>query len=309
MSNNMAEIQAESARIETNWKEQTRELRSETFQMLHDYTIKIATDPSVTDKYIRVLSRFGGRFSTSNNILIVAQRPGATHMIPAYKMAGKQSPGILKKNERAVYVIEPSTGKDGKTTFYKPVALADPEQFKQLLRAEDFKVEKLTMSLKGALVALLRSSPVNIKSAETVQGGAAYDHTNQVITFQRGMTATDTFRSICREVVRSLADPKRTQTSIETEALIVTRAIADKYDIPELKQQEDLAKITVYLSSLRTEDNKLDVKAIRSELEYSRETHDRLSFTMAQKMDKEAVSRCTTEKGTGSRQPSSDLCR
>jgi hypothetical protein len=187
------------------WKQQKQEQRETVYAMIEDTTQTVARDGSAFQKYLDVQSRFD-RYSVSNALLILNQRPDATRLkeFDAWKEQG----AYIRKKESGIYILEPGEvyqREDGTTGIsYKVKKVFDVSQTGGTRRRETPAYPDDRARIK----ALMDHAPVAVRISETLPEGvnALYEPDKRDIQVRRGMSPGDIFRALAQEMAHAEMD-------------------------------------------------------------------------------------------------------
>ena len=142
--------------------------RNRCYELSEQITAAVATDSQMFQKYLDVQSRFD-RYTASNSLLILAQRPEA-QKLGDYSYWRSQGT-FVKRQERdnPVLILEPGKEyerEDGSIgTYYNAKKLYEPSQ----TSLRNYTQEKPQITEQQLIRALLSNPPVNIVPAEPDQ--------------------------------------------------------------------------------------------------------------------------------------------
>lgn len=187
------------------WKQQKQEQRETVYAMIDETTQAVAKDGNSFQKYLDVQSHFD-RYSVSNALLILNQKPDATHLkdFDSWKEQG----AYIRKKETGFYILEPGEEykrEDGTAGIsYKPKKVFDISQTggsssRKVLAYPDDRVR---------IKSLMDHAPVAVRISETLPDGvnALYQPDTREIHARRGMSAGDIFRSLAQEMAHAEMD-------------------------------------------------------------------------------------------------------
>jgi hypothetical protein len=165
----------------------------------------VAGDGNAFQKYLDVQSHFD-RYSVSNALLILNQKPDATHLkeFDAWKEQG----AYIRKKESGLYILEPGEEyqrEDGtKGISYKPKKVFDVSQTGGSRRRETPAYPDDRARIK----ALMDHAPVAVRISETLPEGvnALYEPDKRDIQVRRGMSPGDIFRALAQEMAHAELD-------------------------------------------------------------------------------------------------------
>lgn len=178
------------------WATKKQEEREQTYERIDRTCNEVNTDAAIRDGYLDVVAAFPNH-SVSNTLLILDQKPEATR-IGDVNYWSKQG-AIIKKNERAFTILEPGkeyTREDGSIgTFYNNKKVFDVSQTTARTRLPRRFDEH------AVLMAIVTKSPIAIRPSDNLGGElAVYDHANQCIHVQKGLSETQLFWALSTEL-------------------------------------------------------------------------------------------------------------
>lgn len=187
------------------WAKAKQEQREAVYTMIDDTTKTVSRDGAAFQNYLDVQSRFL-RYSVSNALLILAQKPEATRI--ADFDTWKEHGAYIRKNEKGLYIIEPGdeyTREDGSTgVSYNPKKVFDVSQTGN----ERKNVVPAYPDDRMRVKALTDHAPVPIHINDNLPGGvnAMYQPDTREIQIRRGMSAGDIFRALSQELAHAEMD-------------------------------------------------------------------------------------------------------
>lgn len=187
------------------WAKKKQEQREAVYTMIDDTAKAVAGSGAKFQEYLDLQSRFD-RYSTSNALLILAQRPTATHV--ADYDTWKEQGAYIRKRESGFYILEPSeeyTREDGTTAVgYNPKKVFDVSQTGNARRRETRPYPDDRTRLR----ALMDRAPVAVRINDELPEGinAAYMPEQREIQIRRGMDAGDIFRCLSQELAQAEMD-------------------------------------------------------------------------------------------------------
>lgn len=187
------------------WAQKKQEQRETVYAMIDETAESVAKDGAKFQSYLDVQSRFD-RYSVSNALLILAQRPYATRI--ADFDTWKEQGAFIRKKESGFYILEPGEEyqrEDGTTGIsYNPKKMFDIAQTGNSRKRETPTYPDDRTRIK----ALMDHAPVPIHIAETLQEGtnAMYLPDTREIEIRRGMDASDIFRALAQELAHAEMD-------------------------------------------------------------------------------------------------------
>lgn len=187
------------------WARKKQEQRETVYTLIDETAKAVAVDGTKFRSYLDVQSRFN-RYSVSNALLILAQRPNATAIkdFDAWKEQG----AYIRKRESGFYILEPGEEyrrEDGTTGIsYNPKKMFDAAQTGNSRRRETTVYPDDRIRIK----ALMEHAPIPIRISETLPEGvnAMYQPEAREIQIRRGMDAGDIFRTLSQELSHAEMD-------------------------------------------------------------------------------------------------------
>lgn len=186
------------------WVQQKQEQRQWTYDTIDTTTVGILQNGEQFQRYLDVQSRFD-RYSVSNALLILAQRPEATRI--ADFESWKEQGVSIRRKETGFYILEPGEEyqrDDGSTAIsYNPKKMFDIAQT---------TAKKLDQPIypddRTRIKALTDRAPVPISISETLPAEvyAIYQPDVRNIVIRRGLTAGDIFRALAQELAHAEMD-------------------------------------------------------------------------------------------------------
>ncbi|MBN2982247.1 ArdC-like ssDNA-binding domain-containing protein [Cohnella algarum] len=187
------------------WAQKKQELRQWTYETIDAATSSIAQSGDEFQCYLDVQSRFD-RYSVSNALLILAQRPEATRI--ADFDTWKEQGVFIRRKETGFYILEPGEEyrrEDGSTGIsYNPKKMFDIAQTTASQKREQPTYPDDRMRIK----ALVDRAPVPIviNDALLPEMHAIYQPDTRIIVIRRGLDAGDIFRSLAQELAHAELD-------------------------------------------------------------------------------------------------------
>lgn len=184
------------------WAQKKQELRQWTYDTIDAATTAIAQNGEQFQQYLDVQSRFD-RYSVSNALLILAQRPEATRI--ADFDTWKEQGVYIRRKETGFYILEPGEEyqrEDGtKGISYNPKKMFDIVQ----TTASPIREQPQPLDDRTRIKALMDRSPVPIAMSDTLPSDvqALYQLDSRSIVIRRGMDASDIFRSLAKELAHA----------------------------------------------------------------------------------------------------------
>lgn len=187
------------------WKQQKQEQREMVYSMIDDTAEAVAQDGTQFQSYLDVQSRFD-RYSVSNALLILAQKPNATRI--ADFDTWKEQGAYIRKKESGFYILEPGEEyqrDDGTTGIsYNLKKMFDIAQI-----GNSSKRETPTYPDDRTLIkALMDHAPVPIHISDVLSEGtnSIYQPASREILIRRGMDAGDIFHTLSQELAHAELD-------------------------------------------------------------------------------------------------------
>lgn len=187
------------------WAQKKQEQRETVYTMIDETAAAVARDGTKFQTYLDVQSRFD-RYSVSNALLILAQRPNAT-IIKDFD-TWKEQGAFIRKKESGFYILEPGEEyqrEDGSTGIsYNPKKMFDVVQTGNSRKRETPTYPDDRTRIK----ALMDHAPVPIRISETLPSGvnAMYQPDSREIQIRRGMDANSIFRALSQELAHAEMD-------------------------------------------------------------------------------------------------------
>lgn len=187
------------------WAQRKQEQREQIYAMIDETAESVAQDGDTFQKYLNLQSRFD-RYSVSNALLILAQKPDATRI--ADFDTWKEQGAYIRKKETGFYIIEPGEEyqrEDGSTgVSYNPKRMFDIAQTGNARKRETPAYPDDRSRIK----ALMDHAPVPIHAGDTLPEGvnAMYNPDVREIQVRRGMNAGDIFRALAQELAHAEMD-------------------------------------------------------------------------------------------------------
>jgi hypothetical protein len=187
------------------WAQQKKEQRELVYGMIDNAAQSVAGDGLAFQKYLDVQSQFG-RYSVSNALLILAQKPDAT-VVRDFD-SWKEQGAYIRKNEAGFYILEPGDEyerEDGTTgVSYNPKKVFDISQTGLIRRKETPAFPDERTRLK----ALMDHAPVPIIAGDTLpeRVNALYNPEAHDILVRRGMDGGSIFRALAQELTHAQLD-------------------------------------------------------------------------------------------------------
>ena len=187
------------------WAQKKQEQREAVYTMIDDTAGAVSQDGAKFQGYLDVQSRFD-RYSVSNALLILAQKPNATRI--ADFDTWKEQGAYIRKKESGFYILEPGEEyqrEDGTTGIsYNPKKMFDIAQTGNSRKRETPSYPDERTRLK----ALMDHAPVPIRISGTLPSGvnALYQPDTREIQVRRGMDASSILRALSQELAHAEMD-------------------------------------------------------------------------------------------------------
>lgn len=187
------------------WVQKKQELRQWTYQTIDDMTQALMNSGDTFQQYLDIQSRFD-RYSVSNAMLILAQRPDATRI--ADFEAWKEQGVYIRRKETGFYILEPGEEyrrEDGSTGIhYNPKKMFDIAQ----TTANSKQEQRVFPDERTRIKALIDRAPVPIGIGDALPPDvhALYQPEQRGITIRRGLGAGDIFRALAQELTHAELD-------------------------------------------------------------------------------------------------------
>ena len=187
------------------WAQKKQEQREAVYAMIDETATAVAQDGNAFQKYLDVQSRFD-RYSVSNALLILAQKPEATRI--ADFDTWKDQGAYIRKKESGFYIIEPGEEyqrQDGSTGIsYNPKKMFDISQTGNSRKRET----PVYPDERTRIKALLAHAPVSVRISDTLPSGvnALYQPDKREIQIRRGLDANHIFRALAQELAQAEMD-------------------------------------------------------------------------------------------------------
>lgn len=187
------------------WAQKKQGLRQWAYETIDAATTAIAQSGDEFQRYLDVQSRFD-RYSVSNALLILAQRPEATRI--ADFDTWKEQGVFIRRKETGFYILEPGEEyrrEDGSTGIsYNLKKMFDIAQTTANTKREQPAYPDDRMRIK----ALMDRAPVPIVIGDALppEAHALYQPDMRNIVIRRGLDAGDIFRSLAQELAHAELD-------------------------------------------------------------------------------------------------------
>jgi len=265
------------------WAERKQAERQAVYA-LADTAAEAVRDGGKFQEYLDVQARFD-RYSATNVLLILAQKPGATQIkdYDGWREAGAS----IRRREKGISILEPGreyerdNGSIGVTYNVKKVF--DISQTTAKIRKEP----AVSVDERLLIKALIHRPPVPIRMEDTLAGsrGAAYDYGERIIFVRRGLEAADLFRCVSLALAHAEIASQREDYSYEEAdfaACGVSYLLCKKYGIDTGGCQ---------FAELPAELRESDAREIREALNEIRDVADRISGRMYRILEQDSKGR------------------
>ncbi|WP_214625798.1 hypothetical protein [Paenibacillus agaridevorans] len=187
------------------WVQKKQELRQWTYDTIDTATLQVAQSGEAFQRYLDVQSRFD-RYSVSNALLILAQKPEATRIgdFESWKEQGV----FIRRKETGFYILEPGESyqrEDGSTAIsYNPKKMFDISQ----TTAPQKQDQSFLPDERTRIKALIERAPVPIAMSDSLpqEMHALYQPDTRSIIIRRGLDAGDIFRALAQELAYAELD-------------------------------------------------------------------------------------------------------
>jgi len=246
------------------WAQKKKEQRETVFAMIDKATEDIARNGAAFQRYLNIQSQFD-RYSVSNALLILVQRPDATRI--ADFDTWKEQGAYIRRNETGFYILEPGDEyqrDDGSTGIsYNPKKMFDISQTGgSRKRATSAYPDERTR-----LKALIDHAPVRIEASDTLPEGvdAKYRPDERDIQIRPGMNAGDIFRALSRELAHAemdRGDGSYDRAMYEFHAECVSYMLCRKYGV-ETEGHYSFDDVPEKLSGIEPKEIRTELSAIK----------------------------------------------
>lgn len=263
------------------WAQKKKEQRETVFGMIDKATEDIARNGVAFQRYLNIQSQFD-RYSVSNALLILAQRPDATCI--ADFDTWKEQGAYIRRNETGFYILEPGDEyhrEDGSTGIsYNPKKMFDISQ----TGGSRKRGTQAYPDDRTRLKALIDHAPVRIEASETLSAGVAaqYRPDERDIQIRPGMNAGDIFRALSRELSHAemdRGDGAYDRAMYEFHAECVSYMLCRKYGV-ETEGHYSFDDVPEILSGI-------EPKEVRTELSAMKEAMSEISGRMNRMLAKQ----------------------
>jgi len=187
------------------WAQKKQEQREAVYALIDEAATAVAQDGDTFQKYLNVQSRFD-RYSVSNALLILAQKPEATRI--ADFDTWKEQGAYIRKKESGFYILEPGEEyqrQDGSTGIsYNPKKMFDISQTGNSRKRET----PVHPDERTRIKALLAHAPVPVRISDALPSGvnALYQPDTREIQIRHGLDANHIFRALAQELAQAEMD-------------------------------------------------------------------------------------------------------
>lgn len=214
------------------WMQKKQELRQWTYETIDATTVEVVQTSEQLQQYLDVQSRFG-RYSVSNALLIMAQRPEATRIadFDGWKVMGYH----IRRKETGFYILEPGETykrEDGSTAVsYNPKKMFDVAQ----VIGEKPALTSLPDE-RTCIKALMHRTPVPVQMGDALPADkhALYQADVRQIVIRRGLSAGDIFRSLAKELAHAEIDQGKadySRSEHQTQAYSVAYMLSKQFGV------------------------------------------------------------------------------
>ncbi|MEY8367312.1 ArdC-like ssDNA-binding domain-containing protein [Anaerovoracaceae bacterium 42-11] len=182
------------------YKEHKRKEREDAYHLVQTQFDAVIENPKKLEQYLNLQSTFD-RYSVSNVMLILAQRPNATKL-KEYD-GWRETGAYIQKGAKGISILEPYSyqKEDGSEGIgYNLKKVFDISQTTSI----DIK-RKPVLPEKQILRAVIAKAPVEVRAAEEhicSEQPARFDEAQQVIYLKRGLDAETFFKGLTQEVAK-----------------------------------------------------------------------------------------------------------
>ena len=194
------ETGAQKQYSQEEYKEHKRKEREDAYHLVQAQFDAVIESPKKLEQYLNLQSTFD-RYSVSNVMLILAQRPTATKL---KEYAGWAENGAyIQKGAKGISILEPYTyqKEDGSEGIgYNLKKVFDISQTTSI----DTK-RKPVLTEKQILRAVIAKAPVEVRADNEQtysEQPARFDEAQQVIYLKRGLAAESFFKGLTQEVAK-----------------------------------------------------------------------------------------------------------
>jgi len=258
------------------WAAQKQQERENLYALADETALGVAADPARFTQYLDAQARLD-RYSATNVLLVLAQRPEATQLGSFDYWKQKQCP--VQAGQTGVSIFEPhrytkedgtpGTGYDVKKVF--DVSQVDTRRLRPAPAPQPTE--------RQLLAALIAASPVKIAGADELPDGGKMmiDPDSGAITVQRGMEFADKFCCVAQGVtIAHLLGGPDSQLDTAFSAQCATYVLCKKYGVDT--QGIDFSSAPRVFGGL-------DAQAVRGELTQIRDAAEDISRLMAPQLE------------------------
>lgn len=245
------------------WAAKKQTERQEAYDLIDLISSKIIQgDHKALENYLGTQGRFD-RYSVANALLISAQMPDATELRD-YN-AWQQNRIRLNRGARKVSILEPGkeyTRQDGSTAVsYNAKSLYDISQ----TTARNQRRPNDQPSMRELVSALIDASPVPFQPAADLQMNAIYNRDTKVIKIKTGLSETDLFRSMAKEVAAAIfVEIGEDPTTIHYKQDGIGAMLGSRYGL-EIEPSK-IAKLSEYYKGFDAKELRQELNAMRNVL-------------------------------------------
>ena len=269
------------------WAAKKQQERAEAFEMLDAATEEAVANPETFRDYLLIQSRFG-KYSVSNALLISYQNNEATYL--ADFETWKEKGVFVQKGERGITLLEPGnefTREDGTTGF----SINVKKVFDISQTNSERSYSRRTPDERRVLKALISSSPCDIRMTNELDGNvcARYVPKDDAIYIRQGLDGEDIFRSLSQEIViANFAKNGVAREDCVFTAYCATYVLCERngFDTGDF----DFEKVPEMFKNA-------EPKAIRGQLDKSRDSANELSQDMNRIMEEQQKAKRSRDDG------------
>lgn len=244
------------------WSEKKKADRQAVYDLADATAQSISEDSQRFQSYLDMQIRFA-RYSATNVLLILAQKPDATQLkdFEGWKEAGV----LIKRWQKGISILEPGkeyVREDGSVgTSYNVKKVFDVSQ----TTARSKIRPAMNLDERLLLRALISRPPVQMQTVDCLPGhmGACYDHEQQVIFVRRGMKAAEIFYSVSMELAHA-------EIAATTKDYVREEAALSAYCVSYMLCKEYGADVGLYdfqqVPSCFKESSPQEIRAVLSEI-------------------------------------------
>ena len=204
LENILEETQGEQGGVQLSKEEFAAKKQTErdaVYALGDQAALDVASDSGKFQQYLDVQARFD-RYSATNALLVMAQRPTATRLGDFDHWKEQGCP--VKREETGIFIIEP-----GKQYTRRDGSIGQGYEVKRVFDIAQVDVSKAKTtparsepSEREKLLALIKRSPFGIDIVDTVPGniGAQFHPESKTISVQKGMSFGENFQSLAQTI-------------------------------------------------------------------------------------------------------------